>query len=179
MLGGWSLCFDSVVVGLRHCFDSVVDGVMHKEGQSKAKQSKAKRSRAKQSEAEQSKGKQRRGEHSKANKKQSKAKQSRAKEKRKAKHDENSFKMSSKSSKIVIKSRSRGGLGRSWGLFLLQISLSWASWGALGSIWHQKPEKKEKNTTFLGVFGPSWEAFWRPCGLQEAILAASWASWAR
>ena len=32
MLGGWSLCFDSVVVGLRHCFDSVVDGVMHKEG---------------------------------------------------------------------------------------------------------------------------------------------------
>ena len=32
MLGGWSLCFDSVVDGLRHCFDSVVDGVMHKEG---------------------------------------------------------------------------------------------------------------------------------------------------
>ena len=112
----------------------------------------------------------------------SKATKSKAKQRwkqRKAKHDENSFKMSSKSSKIVIKSRSRGGLGRSWGLFLLQISLSWASWGALGSIWHQKPEKKEKNTTFLGVFGPSWEAFWRPCGLQEAILAASWASWGR
>ena len=36
-----------------------------------------------------------------------------------------------KSSKIVLKSRSRGGLGRSCGLFLLQIGLSWASWGAL------------------------------------------------
>ena len=84
-----------------------------------------------------------------------------------------------KSSKIVLKSRSRGGLGNSWGLSLLQVALSWASWGALGSIWHQKPEKKEKNRTFLAVFGASWEAFWRPCGLQEAILAASWASWAR
>ena len=67
----------------------------------------------------------------------------------------------------------------SLGLFLLKISLSRASWGALGSIWHEKREKKEKNMTFLDVFGPSWEAFWRPCGLQEAILAASWASWGR
>ena len=84
-----------------------------------------------------------------------------------------------KSSKIVLKSRSRGGLGNSWGLSLLEVALSWASWGAFGSIGHQKPAKKEKNKTFLAVFGASWEAFWRPCGLQEAILAASWASWAR
>ena len=82
-----------------------------------------------------------------------------------------------KSSKIVLKSRSRGGLGNSWGLSLLQVALSWASWGALGGIWQQKTTKK--NITFFCVFGPSWEAFWRPCGLQEAILAASWASWAR
>ena len=59
------------------------------------------------------------------------------------------------------------------------VGSNWGSWGALRSILHQKPAKKEKNRTFLAVFGASWEAFWRPCGLQEAILAASWASWGR
>ena len=70
-----------------------------------------------------------------------------------------------KSSKIVLKSRSRGGLGNSWGLSLLQVALSWASWGALGSIWHQKPAKKKKNKTFLAVF-------WNVLG---GILAPMWA----
>ena len=54
-----------------------------------------------------------------------------------------------KSIKIVLKSRSRGGLGNSWGLSLLQVALSWASWGVLGSICHQKRAKKNKNKTFF------------------------------
>ena len=53
-----------------------------------------------------------------------------------------------KSSKIVLKSRSRGGLGNSWGLSLLQVALSWASWGVLGSIWHKKLEKRRKTEPF-------------------------------
>ena len=115
-----------------------------------------------------------------SNAKQSKAKQRKGKEnKRKLIMTKSASKFRQKSIKIVLKSRPRGGLGSSWGLSLLQAALSWASWGALGSIWHQKPVKKEKNMTFLGDFGASWEPSWCPCGLQEAILAASWASWAR
>ena len=31
------------------------------------------------------------------------------------------------------------------------VGSNWGCWGALGSIWHQKPAKKEKNLTFLAV----------------------------
>ena len=79
-----------------------------------------------------------------------------------------------KSSKIVLKSRSRGGLGNSWGLSLLQIALSWASWGALGGIWHQKPAKKGEKHDLFGCFwtvlGGVLAPMWAPRGHLGCIL---------
>ena len=75
-----------------------------------------------------------------------------------------------KSSKIVLKSRSRGGLGNSWGLSLLQVALSWASWGVLGSIWHKKLEKRRKT-------GPFWlflERLGRHFGAHVGSKRPSW-----
>ena len=65
-------------------------------------------------------------------------------------------------------------LGSCFGRCWLELGVLGGLLGAFGT----KNVQKKKNMTFLAVFGASWEAFWRPCGLQEAILAASWASWA-
>ena len=66
-------------------------------------------------------------------------------------------------------------------VLVARFAPSCAVLGVWGGTWeHLAPQtRKNKNSTFLHVVGPSWEAFWRPCGLQEAILAASWTSWAR
>ena len=106
---------------------------------------------------------------SKSNKKQSKAKENKGKQSM----TKSPSKFHKKSSKIVLKSRSRGGLGGSWGLFLLQISLSRASWGALGSIWHQKPKKGEKHDLFgcfWAVLGGVLAPMWAPRGHLGCIL---------
>ena len=53
-----------------------------------------------------------------------------------------------KSIKIVLKSRSRGGLGNSWGLSLLHVALSWASWMLLGALGTKNLQKRRKTKPF-------------------------------
>ena len=56
------------------------------------------------------------------------------------------------------------------GTVLGDVGSNWVSWGALGSIWHQKPEKRRKT-------GPFWlflERLGRHFGAQVGSKRPSW-----
>ena len=75
--------------------------------------------------------------------------------------------------KNLSKSRSRGGLGRSWGDFGA-LGRGLAASGLENLV---KTAKKDKNATFFEVFSAPLRPWGVQVEVQEAILAAFWASW--
>ena len=106
--------------------------------------------------------------------KQRKAKQSKAKERKgkqkKTKHAKKSFNISSEIHQNCIEIKVQRGSGELLGLSLLQVALSWASWGVLGSIWSNKLAKNYRRQLLFYVVG----LFGMLLGAQVGSKMLSW-----